>query len=201
MASRLPSTATQDRLVKELRLQRISTIEAADEFMPVFIAEQNEKVARTPRNVHDAHRAIREDEDLDLIFSWRKLRKLTKDLTLHYERKLYMLKDTPAHRNPIGKYLEVYQYPDGRIEIRAAGASIPYSDFDKLGELDQGKIVENKRLGHVLQAVQQVQAKRDNRVLSAPSTAHRLNGRLSRVRKTPGTKTQRQLNVDICIWI
>ncbi len=31
MASRLPSTATQDRLVKELRLQRISTIEAADE--------------------------------------------------------------------------------------------------------------------------------------------------------------------------
>ncbi len=148
-----------------------------------------------------AHRAIRKDEDLDLIFSWRKLRKLTQNLTLHYERKLYMLKDTPAHRNPIGKYLEVYQYPDGQIEIRAAGASIPYSDFDKLGELDQGKIVENKRLGHVLQAVHHVQAQRDNRVLSAPSTAHRLNGRLSRVRKTPGTKTQRQLNVDICIWI
>lgn len=185
----------QDRLVKELRLQGISTIEAANAFMPAFIDEHNEKFAKTPRNAHDAHRAIRKDEDLDLIFSWRELRKLTQNLTLHYERKLYMLKDTPAHRQLIGKYLDVYQYPDGRIEIRTAGVSIPYSEFDKLGELDQGQIVENKRLGHVLQAVQIVQAQRDNRVLSAPSTAHRQNGRLSRARKTPGTKTQRQLNV------
>jgi len=173
----------------------ISTIEAANAFMPAFIDEHNEKFAKSPRNAHDAHRAIRKDEDLDLIFSWRELRKLTQNLTLHYERKLYMLKDTPAHRQLIGKYLDVYQYPDGRIEIRTAGVSIPYSEFDKLGELDQGQIVENKRLGHVLQAVQIVQAQRDNRVLSAPSTAHRQNGRLSRVRKTPGTKTQRQLNV------
>jgi hypothetical protein len=185
----------QDRLVKELRLQGISTIEAANAFMPAFIAEHNEKFAKTPRNAHDAHRAIRKDEDLDLIFSWRELRKLTQNLTLHYERKLYLLKDTPAHRQLIGKYLDVYQFPDGRIEIRAAGASLPYCEFDKLGELDQGQIVENKRLGHVLQVVQKVQAQRDNRVHSAPSTAHRQNGRLSRVRKTPGTKTQRELNV------
>jgi hypothetical protein len=42
---------------------------------------------------------IRKDEDLDLIFSWRELRKLTQNLTLHYERKLYLLRDIPAHRN------------------------------------------------------------------------------------------------------
>ena len=186
----------QDRLVKELRLEGISTIEAANAFMPAFIAEHNEKFAKTPRNAHDAHRAIRKDEDLDLIFSWRELRKLTQNLTLHYERKLYLLSDIPAHRQLIGKYLDVYQFPDGRIEIRAAGASLPYSEFDKLGELEQGQIVENKRLGHVLQVVQKVQVQRDNRVHSAPSTAHRHGGRLSRVAKTPGTKTQRELNLN-----
>ena len=53
--------------------------------MPEFIAGHNEKFAKTPRN---AHQEIRKDEDLDLIFNWRELRKLTQNLTLHYERKL-----------------------------------------------------------------------------------------------------------------
>ena len=184
----------QDRLVKELRLQGISSIEAANAFMPTFMAEHNEKFAKTPRNAHDAHRPIRRDEDLDSIFCWREQRRLTQNLTLHYERKLYLLRDIPAHRKLIGKYLDVYQFPDGRIQIRTAGQSLPYSEYDKLGELDQGQVVENKRLGHVLQVVQQVQAKRDNRVLSAPSTAHRRDGRLSRVAKSAGTKTQRELS-------
>jgi hypothetical protein len=39
-----------------------------------------------------------DDEDLDLIFSWREQRKLTSNLTLHYERKLYLLPDTPINR-------------------------------------------------------------------------------------------------------
>jgi hypothetical protein len=184
----------QDRLVKELRLQGISSIETANAYMPAFIAEHNEKFAKTPRNAHDAHRPIRQDEDLDSIFCWREQRRLTQNLTLHYERKLYLLPDVPAHRHLIGKYLDVYQFPDGRIQIRAAGQSLPYSEYDKLGELDQGQVVENKRLGHVLQVVQQVQAQRDNRVSSAPSTAHRRNGRLSRAAKAAGTKTQRELN-------
>jgi len=32
-------------------------------------------------------------------------------LTLHYERKLYMLADTAINRGLIGKYLEFFQYP------------------------------------------------------------------------------------------
>jgi hypothetical protein len=56
-----------------------------------------------------------------LIFAWRELRKVTQNLTLHYERKLYLLADTAATRRLIGKYVEVFQYPDGRIEIRVAG--------------------------------------------------------------------------------
>src|ERR1017187_7358715 len=58
-----------DRLVKELRLQGISSIEAANAFMPAFIAAYNAKFGKVPRDGHDAHRAIREDENLDLIRS------------------------------------------------------------------------------------------------------------------------------------
>jgi hypothetical protein len=192
----------QDRLVKELRLEGISNIEAANAFMPRFINDYNKRFAKEPRNSHNAHRAVRADEDLASIFSWRELRKVTKALTLHYERKLYLLADTAINRGLIGKYLEIFQFPDGRIEIRAAGVSLPYSTYDKLGAVDQGAIVENKRLGHVLQIAQEVQAKRDSRVVHAPSTAHRVDGQIVPRHKLAGTKTQRELapeDIEIAI--
>jgi Homeodomain-like domain len=183
----------QDRLVQELRLEGISSIEAANAFMPRFIEDYNARFAKPPRNDHDAHRTLRADEELDLIFCWRELRKVTKALTLHYERKLYLLADTPANRRLIGKYIEVFQFPDGRIEIRVAGVSLPYSIYEKLGAVDQGAIVGNKRLGHVLQIVQMVQSKRDSRAVNAPSTAHRADGTIVPRNKLVGSKRQRQL--------
>jgi hypothetical protein len=88
----------QDRLVKELRLESVSTIDAANALMPRFIEAYNERFAKDPRDKHDAHRVLRPDEDLDFVFAWRELRKVTKDLTLHYERKLLLLEDIPENR-------------------------------------------------------------------------------------------------------
>jgi hypothetical protein len=183
----------QDRLVKELRLEGISNIDAANAFMPRFIEDYNARFAKEPRNPHNAHRTLRAEEDLDLVFCWRELRKVTKALTLHYERKLYLLADTAVNRRLIGKYLEIFQFPDGRIEIRAAGISLPYSIYDKLGAVDQGAIVDNKRLGQVLQVAQLVQSQRDNRVVRAPSIAHRVDGQIVPRHKLAGSKRQREL--------
>src|SRR3984893_14123183 len=183
----------QDRLVKELRLEGISTIEAANAFMPAYVADYNARFGKVARDSHDAHRPVRPDEDLDSIFAWREQRKVTSNLTLHYERKLYLLADTPENRRYAGKYLDVYQFPDGKIEIRAAGVKIPYSTYNKLGAIDQGAIVENKRLGHALRISNIVQAERDNRS-DRPSTAHRIDGTKVLRKKLQGTKTQRELN-------
>jgi hypothetical protein len=151
----------QDRLVKELRLQRISTVDAENAFMPTFIDDYNRRFGKLPRDRLDAHRPIRKDEDLNAVFAWREYRKVTDSLTLRYERKMYLIQDTPSNRSLIGKYIEVFQFPDGRIEIRVAGESLPYSTYDKLGTIDQGAIVNNKRLSHVLRASQVVQASRE----------------------------------------
>src|ERR1700736_6803874 len=70
----------QDRLVKELRLQRISTVDAANEFMPTFIEDYNRRFGKLPRDRHDAHRTVRKDEDLAAIFAWREYRKVTESL-------------------------------------------------------------------------------------------------------------------------
>jgi hypothetical protein len=184
----------QDRLVKELRLEGISTIEAANAFMPAYVADYNALFGKVARDAHDAHRPVRPDEDLDSIFAWREQRKVINNLTLHYERKLYLLANTPKNRRYAGKYLDVYQFPDGKIEIRAAGVKLPYSTYDKLGAIDQGAIVENKRLGHALRISGLVQAERDNHYYAGPSTAHRVDGKHVPRKKVSGTKTQRELN-------
>jgi hypothetical protein len=186
----------QDRLVKELRLQRISTVDAANEFMPTFIEDYNRRFGKLARDRHDAHRAVRKDEDLAAIFAWREYRKVTESLTLRYERKMYLLEDTPGNRRHIGKYIEVFQFPDGRIEIRVAGVSLPYSTYNKIGTIDHGAIVDNKRLSQVLRTAQIVQAQRDDRVICRPSTAHRADGTPIPKNKIAGTKRQRDLTVD-----
>jgi Helix-turn-helix domain len=186
----------QDRLVKELRLQRISTMDAANAFMPAFIDDYNRRFGKLPRDRHDAHRAVRKDEDLAAIFAWREYRKVTESLTLRYERKMYLIKDSPDNRRYIGKYIEVFQFPDGRIEIRAAGVSLPYSTYNKVGTIDHGDIVDNKRLSQVLRTAQIVQSQRDDRIVCRPSTAHRVDGTPIARNKIAGAKRQRELSED-----
>ncbi|SAL85886.1 integrase catalytic subunit [Caballeronia arvi] len=102
-------------------------------------------------------------------------------------------RDTLENRKLIGRYIEVWEYPDGRKEIRANGKLIASRAYDRLAEVDQGAIVEHKRLAHVLEISQAIQAERDNRRIGkAPSRAHRGAG-VKTHERVPGTKKQREL--------
>ena len=57
----------QDRLVKELRLREISSQEAANAYAPEFIEDYNKRFAKEPLSAHDAHRPVRDDENLALM--------------------------------------------------------------------------------------------------------------------------------------
>lgn len=184
----------QDRLVKEMRLQEISTMDTANAWAPCFIADYNRRFAKPPRNDWDAHRPLREDEDLERIFTWREPRKVSHVLTLQYDKVIYLLEDSTAMRKLIGRYIEVVEYPNGRIELWTDGIALPYAVYDRLSNVDQGAIVENKRLGHVLQIAAQVQEQRDNRrSRSGPSRAHSGRGPIQ-LKAVPGKKSQRLLD-------
>lgn len=187
----------QDRLVKEMRLRGISTMAEANTYAPSFIEDFNRRFAKPPRNDWNAHRPVRADENLLQIFTVREPRKVSQSLTLQYDKTIYLIEDTPGHRSLIGKYIEVYEYPDGRIELHAGcGGAIPYATYDRLSEVDQGAIVENKRLGHALQIAVLMQEQRDSRRgRAAPA---RTNQGLPpvRLKAAPGTKVQRKLSAE-----
>jgi len=184
----------QDRLVKELRLRGINTVADANAYAPSFMAAYNARFAKPPKSNFDAHRPLRTDESLDLVLTWREPRKVTKSLTVQYDRVLYLLDDTPENRKLIDQVIEVWEYPDGRIELRADGRVLPYRQYDRLAEIDQAAVVEHKRLSHVLQVAQAIQAQRDNsRIGKAPSRANRGDStKTDRNKPQPGKKKQRE---------
>ena len=100
---------------------------AANAFAPTFIMNFNRRFGKPPRNDFNAHRPIRSDEDVELIFTVRGPRRVTHNLTLQYDKTPYLLADTAVARQFIGKYIDVYEYPEGRIEARADGTSLPYT--------------------------------------------------------------------------
>ena len=69
----------QDRLVKELRLAGISTIEAANAWVPAFMADYNARFGHDPENAKDLHRKLTEADDLSEVLAWREERTVTQE--------------------------------------------------------------------------------------------------------------------------
>ncbi|WP_312209033.1 ISNCY family transposase [Acinetobacter variabilis] len=146
----------QDRLIKEMRLKGICSIEQANVWLPCFIEQFNQKFAKMAFNPKNLHRPIMETaEELDDIFTWREPRRVTNSLTITYDKCVYLLENTEENQRLIGKYLEFLEYPDGTVAIMHNSRKINYSLFDKLSQLNQREIVENKRLGAILNHIQQ----------------------------------------------
>src|SRR5258705_7132678 len=140
----------QDRLVKELRLGGISTMEAGNAFLREFMADYTRRFGRPPKNSHDAHRSLRSDEDLSRIFTWQEERTMSRNLVVHFKRVSYLVEPGPETLPFAGKRVRIFQWEDGRVEIRCEGRLLPYSPFDKNRCVNQGAVVENKRLGAAL---------------------------------------------------
>jgi transposase InsO family protein len=109
----------QDRLVKELRLDGIDNIEAANAWCETYVPRYNERFARTPLSELDRHTPLHIEDDLELILTNRETRKLTKQLTLKHASRMLLLNDTPDARSLIGQPIAIHTYADGRVELRA----------------------------------------------------------------------------------
>lgn len=83
----------QDRLVKELRLRGISSVNAANDFADEFMTDYNRRFGKAPRHDFDVHRPLETDDDLTAFFTWREPRRVSKSLTVQYDKVLYLIED------------------------------------------------------------------------------------------------------------
>ena len=175
----------QDRLVKELRLAGISDMDAANAFLPSFTDRFNAKFAKAPAKPNNLHRALNIEPDrLSEVFCLRDKRHVTKDLMLKYDRKRIKLEINDLTRGLVGKFVDIYEYGCGRIQVRAKGVVLPHSILNPERKITHAAITENKRLSAVLEHIKAEQDKAPPKVKVKPVSAK--NGYVKTGRRPPG---------------
>jgi hypothetical protein len=176
----------QDRLVKELRLRGLNDPGTADPFLPVFMADYNQRFAQPPRVTHDAHRALHADEDLTQIFTLQDTRQIGRQLTVHYKRDLYILEDSVENRRLRGATALLREAEDGALTIWANGRRLAAHRHGKdHAELDPGVVVDHKHLDGVFEWIAAQQRERDAARLANPKITLRDKQRIRAATPTP----------------
>jgi hypothetical protein len=104
-------------------------------------------------------------------------------LTLQYDKVIFILEPSEQAKAAIGKRVTVVDYPDGRLAIRHNGIELAYRTFDKVRQVDQGAIADNKRLGPVLAMIRDEQLRRgpERRSAKAPRRRDQRDARLFKI--------------------
>jgi hypothetical protein len=116
-------------------------------------------------------------------------RNLSQALTLQYDKMIFILEPSEQAKHApgreqgaaIGKRITILDYPDGRLLIHYKGVEFAYRTFDKIRQLDQGAIADNKRLGPVLAKIRNQQLLRGPQRRSGPHRRDRRDARLFKV--------------------
>jgi transposase len=136
----------QDRLVKELRLRKISSIEAGNAFLPEFRADFNRRFAVPARSTHNAHRPLLPSDNLDLILTHQKTGVLSKNLTVQYHKIIYQIQtERPTYalqKAPV----TICENANGEVTILYKTQPLAYTTYKKLPH--QAEVVDTKQLHH-----------------------------------------------------
>jgi hypothetical protein len=122
-----------------MRLEGICSIAEANAWLPCFIEHFNQKFAKCARNSKNLHRPLTEsDLELDDIFTWQEPRKVTKNLTMTYDKCIYMLEPTELNHKLLGNTFHFWSIrmalwlscmKDGRS---TTASSINWLDYSKM---------------------------------------------------------------------
>jgi len=111
----------QDRLVKELRLAEVKTLEEANKVLGRFLAAHNQRFCVMARESGDMHRAWPEELSAEEIFAVHTDHRLRNDNTVVHKGQWYqVLSKTRAHKVTLREGI------DGRRAILASGKKLEY---------------------------------------------------------------------------
>jgi len=112
----------QDRLVSELRVQRVASRAAANAFLPDFVRDFNRRFACAPTDPRPVWR--RPPPTLPLVLSCRYRRRVARDNTIRLGARCIHLPPGPHHRSWARTRVEVRELLDGRVIVLADGRPI-----------------------------------------------------------------------------
>jgi hypothetical protein len=110
---------SQDRLVKELRVAGITTLEDANRFLEeVYIPFWDERFAVDPADPTDLHRTLPKPVDLQRLFAETEERTLANDFTIRYRNQKLQIREEDSEGIRPGQKLTVERRLDGTTRFR-----------------------------------------------------------------------------------
>ena len=111
----------QDRLVKDLRLADLATIEAANQFVETWLPRYNRRFAVQPTQAADLHRPCPASRKLDRSLCLKTTRVVRRDWTVAHHGQLFQI-ETPIHTHAV----LVEDHLDGTMRITHRGQPLRY---------------------------------------------------------------------------
>jgi transposase len=121
----------QDRLVKELRLQQISSMQEANQYAAEFIRAFNKKFAVEAKSRANAHRKLSASERLERILVMKESRSLSKNLQLSYKGVIYQIETKRPTYTMRRATVRVRENSQGEINIEYKGKELAYKVYDR----------------------------------------------------------------------
>lgn len=115
----------QDRWVKEMRLAKVKTIDAANTLLERLVPAHNQRFSVTPAKTADAHRAVGAAHHLTAILSVQEQRVVSNDYTIRFANRLYQL-DQPIYPGERGGKVTIELRVDGTMAIRFGDRYLNY---------------------------------------------------------------------------
>jgi transposase len=120
----------QDRLVKEMRLRDICSMESANGFLPAFIETHNKRFAVEPRDPAPAHRPWSDTaEALDDLLARREERVLSKALTFSSAGTKYCVKTDGPGTALRGVKVTLHHAISGGMTVHYKGRVLPVTAY------------------------------------------------------------------------
>jgi len=114
----------QDRLVKEMRLRKIRSIEEANSFLKEYLPIYNKRFSVPAAKSADLHRPLPKGIDLDTILCKKTERALRNDFTVAHDKKLYQIENNIRTQKVI-----VEERIDGSMLIRHKNMVLKFKEI------------------------------------------------------------------------
>jgi len=121
----------QDRLVKELRLANITTIEGANKFLEEYTPRFNKKFAVVPERRADLHQPLNKATKARLpqVFSIQKKRVVCNDYTVRFNNNYYQLNDSQPCTVYKKDVVIIEEHLNGEIKINHKNKYLDYTEL------------------------------------------------------------------------
>jgi transposase-like protein len=130
----------QDRLIKEMRLKGIKTIEEGNKFLEAYLPIYNKRFSVRPREKEDLHRPLPRGIDLDAILCTKTERTLRNDFTVAHNHKLYQIEEATKASKVI-----VQDRMDGSMRITYQGRALRFREIKERPPRENNRPVGKKR--------------------------------------------------------